>query len=300
MLVCVDWASVDGNGPPDFETFKRVCTERGSRAVIAIIRGAWGIQRDLTVVRDWKRAMDAGLICSSYLYLRMPIRGFSATPEQQVAAFAESVQSLGTLGSKRDMAPCLDVEDSGLPAVQELELVRRAWAEMQRAFGVPPVIYTSARVWAEDLHNLPAADLTTSPLWLAKPWPWKTRSPAVFSGVDGVEFDPTTPPPWGPHNWWMHQYQGDAYPVPGFTKTVDLSRFRMMRVGEIGQRVAWVRQRLGLPAGNGALFSIDMVKPVREFQMRKGITVDGVIGPQTFAALTWTRIAATSHPPTAA
>ena len=35
-------------------------------------------------------------------------------------------------------------------------------------YGVAPIIYTSARVWQEDLANLPAPDLAESPLWLKR------------------------------------------------------------------------------------------------------------------------------------
>lgn len=45
--------------------------------------------------------------------------------------------------------------------------IRSAWRVLKNYYGVAPVIYTSERVWREELRNLPASDLIESPLWLA-------------------------------------------------------------------------------------------------------------------------------------
>lgn len=284
MLVGIDYASIDGNSPPNFVELGKACYRASSRAAFAIFRAAWGTQPDLTVQRDWHKASDAGLICGGYLYLRLPHQGFTGSPEDQVHVFADNMGAL----TERDFVPTIDVEDTGLPAAAELEWVHRAWAAMRAIYGVSPMFYTSARVWAEDLHNLPAGEMADSPLWLAKPWPWAIRSPARLSDemFASGKMDPVVPKPWGPNNWWIHQYQGDAYPTSGFTSTVDLSRFRLMRQGESGARVAWVRRRLGMPVGD-QIFDRDMMLWVRTFQSEKGLAVDGVIGPATFAKLAW-------------
>jgi GH25 family lysozyme M1 (1,4-beta-N-acetylmuramidase) len=285
MLIGIDYASVDGNAPPDIQKWKAACAASSSRAAVAILRGAWGAQRDLTIQRDWRRLIDAGLTCGGYLFLRNPQPGFDATPEDQVHAFADN---MGTLND-RNLVPTIDVEDaSHVAAEAELEWVHRAWTAMRDVYGVPPMIYTSDRVWREDLGNLPAGEMTDSPLWLAKPWPWQVRTAPHLSSspFDAGKLDPAVPAPWGVRNWWLHQYQGDAFPVPGFTSTVDLSRFNVMRTGEVGARVAWARTRLGL-GGLRATFDGDMVKRVREFQLEKALVVDGIIGPKTFAALAW-------------
>jgi GH25 family lysozyme M1 (1,4-beta-N-acetylmuramidase) len=284
MLVGIDYAKVDGNAAPDFAMFKAACARAGSRAAVAIFRGAWGTQFDDTMARDWRRAIDAGFTCGGYLFLRMPHPGFPWTPEDQVHVFA---QSMGPL-TDRNLVPTIDIEDTGLPAEMEIEWVHRAWTELRRIYGVPPMIYTSDRVWHEDLHDLPAGEMLDSPLWVAKPWPWQVRSPPHLSGEAFApgKNDPIVPKPWGPNNWWMHQYQGDAHPVPGFTSTIDLSRFHMMQIGETGARVAWVRRRLGMPTGVRT-FDSEMLAQVQAFQAQRALAVDGVIGPQTFAALTW-------------
>ena len=55
-----------------------------------------------------------------------------------------------------------------MTAGQLLDGVREAWQTLRARYGVAPIIYTSARVWQEDLANLPAPDLVESPLWLAR------------------------------------------------------------------------------------------------------------------------------------
>lgn len=286
MIIAVDYASVDGNARPNFAEFKQACTRAGSRAAAVFFRVAWGIKRDLTAQRDWSSAQDAGLLCGGYLFLRMPQASFNATPEDQVHAFADT---LGVL-TAANMVPTIDVEDTapGFSAEDELAWVKRAWTEMRNIYGVPPMIYDSGRVWHEDLHDLPAGEMTDSPQWVAKPWPWRVRSPAQLSGdafADG-KLDPSVPSPWGPGNWWWHQYQGDAYPVPGFSSTVDLSRFHLMTQGESGARVRWVQGRLGV--ATSGVFDAAMLAQVKEFQRSRGLAIDGVIGPLTLNALTWT------------
>lgn len=282
MIVAVDYASIDGNSPPDWAKFQAACSAAGSVATVAIFRAAWGTRRDETMARDWLRAQQAGLVTGAYLYLRMKD---DAGPVDQVHAFADAV---GTLRAN-DLPPILDVEDVGASPEKELEDVHAAWSEVRAIYGIAPILYTSARVWAEDLHNLPAGEMTASPLWLAKPWPWRVHTPAQLAGApfEGGALDPQVPPPWGDRgNWWLHQYQGDAFRTPGFTSTVDLSRFHVMREGEAGTRVAWVQRRLGLaPTGR---YDAEMGKRLRTLQSCSGLAVDGIVGPRTFAALCWT------------
>jgi hypothetical protein len=49
-------------------------------------------------------------------------------------------------------------------------------------YKVAPMIYTSERVWREELSNLPAPDLTESPLWL-KHYPCQPRENASILRV---------------------------------------------------------------------------------------------------------------------
>lgn len=281
MIITVDYASVDGNDPPDWAAAKAACHRDGSTLGGVFFRGAYGTLPDLTVGRDWRRAQDAGLVTGAYLFLRN-VRG--QPPVDQVHAFANAVGAL----TANDFVPVIDVEDSWPSPQDELEALGEAWDAMVEIYGVPPMIYDSNRVWVEDLHNMAAGKMTRSPQWTAKPWPWPVRHPAQLSPAPfaGTAYDPVVPAPWGPGNWWLHQFQGDARPMPGFSNTVDLSRFYLMTEGETGPRVSEVQSRLGWPTSG--VFDADMTGRVRALQKFHGLAVDGVIGPNTFTRIFWT------------
>lgn len=291
MIVGVDYASVDGNQPPAWDDTKKACASANSTLGFVSFRGAWGTYADPVVQRDWIGAGKAGLVRNAYLYLRMrPDTIKVMSPEDQVARFADNV---GTL-SDSDIIPTIDVEDNAGSAPLELDLVMRAWEAMRSIYRAAPMIYTSARVWKEDLRNLPAGAMRASPLWLAKPWPWAIHTPANLSGdrfTNGAN-DPAVPPPWGDNgNWWIHQYQGDAFPMTGFKNTVDLNRFNVMRQGERGDRVKWVQARLGGAISPwtdvDGIFGSHTLESVKAFQREHLLVADGAIGPKTFATLSW-------------
>ena len=80
MIVGVDYASVDQNSTPNYDTLRRACIAAGSTAGFAIMRGAYGTWPDPVVQRDWRAATAAKLTCGAYLFLRLPIQGYSGTP----------------------------------------------------------------------------------------------------------------------------------------------------------------------------------------------------------------------------
>jgi len=272
----------------------------------AIIRSNFGIWQDSVFAREWPKIKDAGMARGAYLFLRFPHFppykfGQPAGPVAQAQALINTIEKVGGL-HESDLPPTLDVEfPDGLRATrmtsqQLLNGVRAAWKTLKDHFKVAPIIYTSARVWRDDLNNLPAPDLVESPLWLAQ-YCFGTKKPRYcpFPGkgpakVDGTVFasgrlDPPVPPPWGDAtNWWIHQYQGDARGLPGFNQ-VDLNRFNTMIKGATGDRVRWAQRRLGIPQ-NGA-FDAAMERTLRAFQEKKGIVPDGRIDPRTFAYLCW-------------
>ncbi len=281
MIVGVDYASVDGNRPPRWDDLKASCIAAGSRLGFAIIRAAYGATTDATLARDWAGAKSAGLTCGAYLFLTS-----TAPPESQIAAAKSVLQ----LERGVDFPLTIDVEAKFSSAKVELEWVRRAWDAARVMFGATPMLYTSARVWHEDLKDAPAGDMTASPLWLAKPWPWATRTPARLGPEPFAngELNPSVPTPWaalGQDNWWIHQYQGDALPVPGFSSTVDLSRFNVAMQGAMFGRVSWLQRKLGV--AQSGLFGDSTRLAVQAFQSVYGLVADGIVGPKTFAALAW-------------
>jgi GH25 family lysozyme M1 (1,4-beta-N-acetylmuramidase) len=282
----IDTASVAGNRNPDWAR---------ARAQVpidfAIIRAYTGTGPDPVFHRDWPKLKAAGLVRGAYLFLRFPHRGWrpAPSPAAQARAFIATVGRL----DPSDLPPSLDVEfpgagrkETGMTARQLLEGVREAWRTLRDHYGVAPIVYTSARVWREDLDNLPAPDLVESPLWLARyPYP---KGPAVYGPriVAGLR-PPPVPPPWGDAtNWWIHQYQGDAVKLPGFpTGNVDMNRFNTTARGATGDRVRWVQRRLGIP--ESCCFDAATEAALRAFQRGKGIAASGVVDPRTFAFLCW-------------
>lgn len=284
-MIGIDYGSVDGNKPPDWFRVRAA----GVRFVI--VRGAYGTTIDPHFQRDWHDIRREGIVRGAYLFLRSPRKGQPTppTPERQAKAL---IQALGML-HPTDLPPTLDIEypgdgrrDTGLSAAQCLDWARVAWQTLRDAYGVPPLIYTSARVWKEDLQNLPAPDLASSPLWLAR-YPFKTRIAAVTHRATVSQLAwPPVPPPWGDAtNVWIHQYQGDATHLPGFTSTVDLNRFRVMRVGSAGDRVKWLQGRLGRE--RTGVFDDLTEAAVKSLQRKYKLDEDGVVGPATFAPLCW-------------
>jgi lysozyme len=284
MIIGIDTASVAGNKNPNWLEAKAE-----GPISFAIIRSNWGAEPDGTFDRDWPRMKDAGLVRGAYLFLRFPHDGVAAAaPATQARAMIETVGPL----DEGDLPPSLDVEfpkgrgRTGMSAEACLDGVREAWRVLAEHYGAPPIIYTSARVWREDLSNLPAPDLVESPLWLARYLNEKApalRDPGVFAG--GAH-DPVVPPPWeDAGNWWIHQYQGDALALPGFaTGNVDMNRFNVLLPGRPGGvRMKWVQRRLGL-AQSGS-FDAASEAAVRAFQDAQGLVSDGIIGPRTFAHL---------------
>jgi GH25 family lysozyme M1 (1,4-beta-N-acetylmuramidase) len=293
VIIGLDTASVGENQKPS----PNWTEAKAAGLRFAIIRSHWGTARDRVFQRDWPKLKAAAITRGAYLFLRFPHPKYkmkAPAPRAQAQAFCDDV-----VLEDGDLPPSLDVEFpgdkrfprksgrqlTGLSALECLDQVMEAFNVLKAHFGTAPIVYTSARVWEEELDNAPAPLLAACPLWLAR-YPFK-KGPAVLDGAlfaDG-KHSPPVPPPWGDgDNWWIHQYQGDAVGFPGLpTGNVDMNRFNSMFKGSTGARVSWVQQRLGLPQ-NGR-FDAAMDAKLRAFQENAGLSPDGVIGPRTFARL---------------
>lgn len=285
MIVGIDSSNVAGNRRIDWTKAKA----EGSIG-FAFLRATFGADEDRQFRTEWPKLRDAGIVRGAYVFLRFPRADVQAPDISVQVKVATTV--IGKL-SKDDLPPVLDVEfpggreATGLSAAECLHRVMEAWHGLADAYGTPPIVYTSERVWREDLNNLNEPILGTSPLWLAR-YPFKPGPPARDAqAFAGGRLDPPVPPPWVDHgNWWFHQYQGDAQGFPGFTGKVDMNRFNTMARGAQGARVRWVQSRL-ISGSTSGMFDASLEADVRAFQRRNELAPDGIIGPKTFARLCW-------------
>lgn len=295
-MLAIDYASVDGNRPPDFQRAKAA----GARVIIA--RGAYGrrasgqvgsspIYLDPVWNRDRQAILEAGLLRSSYLFVCMPRKGYT-TPEPEVQAqlFADYVKELRAPGGgyASDYPPIFDVEEqSSLPAEDYFQWILRAACTLRAAFGCWPIMYSSQRVWTEYLRNRPPGELENCPQWVAKPWPWAPqKEPAHLDGAPA--YKPNTIDSFGDAtNWLWYQYQGDAKAgtTPGFSSTTDLSRCQLVVRGAKGDIVRYIQGRVGTPADG--VFGPATETAVKNFQGRYGLVQDGQVGPATWVPLVW-------------
>ena len=284
-IIGVDYASPDGNAPPNFAVAKQA----GVR--FAIVRAVYGRSLsptpgpylDPTWARDQHAILAAGLKRSAYLFLCFERTGSTTpTPEAQANAFADYVSLL----PHRDFVPMIDVEEASdvmSPSEMHAWIVRAAQVLALR-YGAWPGMYTSNRVWQENLQGQPAGELARCPLWIAKPWPWQPGQPAQLNGAPN--YQPTTISQFGDRtNWWAYQFQGDAKGVPGFSSTADLSRFHVVRRGDQGTIVSWVQHRVATRVDG--IFGPNTEAAVKAAQATYGLARDGIVGPDTFAALAW-------------
>lgn len=293
MTLGVDYASVDGNQPPDWRTARRAGIEfailRASRNGYSNSTKRWSVLPDEHFPRDWNKIP---VVRGAYMF---PEPRSLMKPWDQVEVFTKAVKAAGGLKRGVDLPPVLDIEFPGgivksrLSRKQAIQWMKDAAHAMADSFDVAPIIYTSARVWdGEDDDSLNAdtetemvIGLKDCPLWLAR-YPYKLRTKAVMNPQIK---EPPVPKMWGAGNFWIHQYQGDALKTPGFSSTVDLNKFKEMKIGEKGERVKWVQLKIGTePDG---IFGPNTQKKLIAFQKRKGLSTSGIVDVATFAALGW-------------
>lgn len=289
----VDYASVDKSKPPDFARMKRVGVE------FAIVRGTYGISKDSTLLRDWKRLGDAGIVRGAYLFPVMQKKK-TREPEPQIAAFVQALSAVGGLQKGVDLPPTLDVEfpkgiaATGMTRLECLDWVHRALTGLEDAFGCLPMIYTSARVWdgqdedSLDASRVPVAGISDCPLWLAR-YPFKSKIPAhcTQDERDGLVCPPAPRQLGDTTDVWIHQYQGDAVGLPGFSSTIDLNRFFHIQreTAKISDRVKWVQRKLKVKADGDWGDITDSA--LREFQSLRKLPGNGIVDIKTFCALSW-------------
>jgi GH25 family lysozyme M1 (1,4-beta-N-acetylmuramidase) len=149
--------------------------------------------RDPFFPAHWARMRQAGLVRGAYHFFVA-----ADDPEEQARTFLSHV-----VLEPGDLAPVVDVETlggngeaKGLP-----DKLRAFLAEVERAIGVKPIIYTSPNFWDAQMHG----EFGDYPLWIAE---YGVKEPRVPSG-------------W--KRWHLWQYRGNAE-LPHIAPVVDLDR----------------------------------------------------------------------------
>jgi GH25 family lysozyme M1 (1,4-beta-N-acetylmuramidase) len=286
----LDYASMDGDGNdgPSFVELRRA----GAR--FAILRAIYGRrvrgQRDARPVfvdPVWARDKDAltaaGLHRGAYLFVCYPQHGrVTPAPEVQAQAFIDHV----ALDRDRDFVPMVDVGEASdlLTPAEMYDWTLRVCKRLRAHYGPWPGVYTDARVWRENLADHAAGELSECPLWLAKPWPCVRLTPVQLDGAPGHA--PISIPQFGDDtNYWIYQYQGDASHWPGLRGIADANRFHAVARGARGTIVRWIQRRLGALVDGE--FGPRTEAAVQAFQAKHRLVADGVVGPATFAPLSW-------------
>lgn len=285
----LDYGNVDGNNTPNFAAAKQA----GARFAIPraiygrpVTAGSQDPYRDPVWARDKDRILGAGLKRSAYLFICYPKKDaaghdiYTPSPEAQADAYIDYVQLI----TYRDFVPMIDVEQATnvLTPDEMFDWTVRVARRLRAHYGAWPGMYTSQRVWHENLHDHAAGVLINCPLWLAKPWPLPVRSPIDLSGAPAS--NPYLIPQWG-NQWFIYQYQGDATGWPGFNSTVDADRFRVFGKGAKGDHVKWAQARLGVTVDGD--FGPATEAAVKTLQTQYKLIADGIIGADTFAPLCW-------------
>lgn len=293
----IDFASVDGNHEPDFGTAYanglRVVGIRRSYAWLSNNK-AWQLSADPCYERYAARARTAGITVIPYYF--PSFANGAPTPADQVAAFKAAG---GNIIPGVDLPPCLDVEwgSGGFTALGQsradvLALILEHVACLNQEWGASS-IYTSYNQWY-DLGSPPAPELAGSMLWLKTAYRLRAnqpvdkvlpRDPHVGCAASDSKGFYQVPEPWAATGWRLQQYQGDALGFPGFDHTVDMNRCRLSSLGDTGPHVADLQRRLAVAITGD--FDAATELAVRARQAAKRLTVDGVVGPSTFAAVAW-------------
>jgi len=293
----IDYANTDTINKPGVSGFTKA---KAAGARIIIPRGVFGrpangqspVFRDSYWGRDKEDIVAAGLKRSSYLFVCVPTKARPNTPDPavQVAEFCDYVQldrpALGQ--APHDMVPFFDVEQHSdvISANEYYDWILEVAKLLRSAFGAWPGMYTSNRVWTEELKNHAAGQLVNCPLWIAKPWPWAVNTPVHLDGAPG--YSPTTIAAFGDTTgWFLYQFQGDGTGMPGFAPgAVDMNRANLAKRGSKGTIVRWIQVRAGQLAVDGD-FGPKTEARIKQVQAAYALTADGSVGVDTFTLLSW-------------
>jgi hypothetical protein len=298
-VIGLDFFPFDGNG--DHPGFQAAIAAHGLsyayvRASYSIYADNYGTAVHVEHASDMlDRIEAAGLVAGAYM---MPdYRAGAAPAKAQVAAYLEGAR----LRPGR-LPPIVDIE-FGAKGLARAERARVAaflgdvFAELELALpGVAKVAYCSARVCdtddADTLAGAANAQLAECDFFVAR---YAFASHGNAGGEIAAEAGAKAPPV--PHaggdadNWQDHQFAGDAIRIAGFAGQCDLNRWNVLSgATPIGVRRTRALARLKSALGDAAHGSVDY--DLRAYQDLRGLHVDGIGGPATYAHLAWEPMAA--------
>lgn len=159
----------------------------------AFIKATEGITRqDANFKQNWQRAKKAGIIRGAYHFFYS-----TRDPFKQVINFQNVVQL-----EPGDLPPVLDIEVHNNQPPAQIRSTARIWLEeMEKAYGIKPIIYTNIHFYETYLGE----EFDDYPLWVAHYYQ-KER--------------PSTKKSW---LFWQHSDMGR---VNGISTTVDFNVFR--------------------------------------------------------------------------
>jgi len=309
----LDWAGMDTPTPPDPVALRASGTRfayiRRSNCYWDGANKAWRLAHDTAYDRDAQRCRDAGIVVGAYLFPSFA-KG-APSPAEQVANFVHAGGEI----KKGDLPPCLDIEfpdrgiiDTGWGStlecqVQVLQLVGQFIDELTKAFGIPPMVYTS-HVQMHDDNGLGIsvksdaqvlALLAGCPLWIKIPYrlsagqPLDQTPPRMPHYVSDQLRDPGSfwrvPLPWQNVGWVLLQWQGDARGIHGiFQADADLVNVLSRATAGTDPLIGYYKTRLGIHGGSNTWDDV-FDAAVRAFQQAQGLTADAIIGIMTVAAI---------------
>lgn len=272
----VDFASMDGNGTPDWAKVKEVADG-------VYMRAAHGATADPTFRELAQGARDAGLVVGAYGIIEW-WAGAAPIAAQAAALLAE----LEAAAKPGDMPASMDVEfGNGRPAgLSATDALARAEAYAKAIIAARgfAACYTSSGQWADNLGGARSAVLTATAGWFKTGYYVREHN-AMAPASQGPCGHAQTPTPWqapGSAGGWLQQFQGDAWGFGGL-KQCDVSAFLPASVGEWSERVRWLQRAIGAVADG--TFGPVTEAAVRALQGKADLPETGAVDLATWVAI---------------
>ncbi len=198
IMVCAS-STLEGIDVSEYNgTIDWVQVKESGRA-FAIARTNDGLHVDARFAANWAGMHDAGLVRGAYQFFE---------PQMDAVRQADVLLSMTGPLDHGDLAPVLDVEDTGGLSPSALAAAIQTWVDhVEAATGRTPIVYTGRGFWNGFVGSTAFA---SDPLWVAS---WGVACP-------------NTPNGWT--TWSLWQY-ADGASVPGVPGLVPLDRFNGAR-----------------------------------------------------------------------